>query len=175
MDVRPPINMIKPIEIWNLNIILWQHDKYSQRSCNMMEKFRTASEWTLWWNSFPKLVCGFFVFSPRGTWLMRLKPSRSSMTRQLCLSQREATRRTFRCEVQFRSTGPRIFPPWCQNPQYDVRPRLNAKYLSYLLHETLCFVVQWWNSLLINGMCHILDNVAEILIMVYIFEILFAA
>lgn len=82
---------------------------------------------------FPETLC-FFLFSSRETWPMRLKPSRLSTMPQLCLSQQEATPRTSRCEVQFRSTGPRIFPPWCQNHQYDVRPLLNPRYRSYLSH-----------------------------------------
>lgn len=72
---------------------------------------------------FSTLFMVFFCFSvvSRAMWLMRLRQSRSSMMPQLCLSPREVTRHTSRCEVLSLSTGPRTFPPWCQNLQYDVR------------------------------------------------------
>lgn len=67
-----------------------------------------------------------FVSSHRGMWLMKSRPSRSLMTPQSCPSQQEVTPHTSRCEVPSRSTGPRTFPPWCQNPQYDVRLPVNS-------------------------------------------------
>lgn len=136
---------LKKMEICN-SMTTWKNTIYWLRSCDMKEDSRTAPQWTLWGDFFflsmAVVSLRFPVVFFRGTWLMRLRLSRSSMMPQLCLSQQEVTPHTSRCEVLSHSTGPRTFLPWCRNLQYDVRLLLNTRCLSYII----CLCVQYQNS-----------------------------